>query len=310
MRGPLYRPELAMLRNICLYRLPAGSLPAIETVAAALREHPFTPCGATEPQRVGWVPALHDDTSAFVHGANGLYLLRLREQKRLLPAGVVNEQLQAEITKREQAEARKIGRKEQQRIKDDLFFSLLPKAFTKTDDVLAIVAPEAGLILVGTSSLKRAEMLLNALRLALGSLPVQRPAFSAPIESWMTNWLNGHSDMPTQFELGGECEIKDEEAVVRCKGLELASDEVRQHLMAGREITKLALTFRDSLSFMLNMDARLTRLQLSERLKGELSSQHAEDQLSERDAEFTLLGLTLLQLLPPLLVSLGETRNS
>ncbi len=299
-----------MLRNVCLYRLPVGSLPAIETVETALREHPFAPCGATEPQRAGWVPALHDDTTAFVHGANGLYLVRLREQKRLLPAGVVNEQLQSEIQKREVAEARKIGRKEQQRMKDELFFSLLPKAFTKTDDLLAIIAPDAGFVLVGTSSLKRAEMLLNALRLALGSLPVQRPAFSAPIESWMTNWLKGLSDMPSQFELGSECEIKDEESVVRCKGLELASDEVRSHLESGRDITKMALRFRDSLDFVLNMDARLTRLQLSERLKGELASQNSEDHLSERDAEFTLMGLTLLQLLPPLLESLGETRNS
>lgn len=298
------------IKNLCIYRLPADSLPAIGDLETSLREHQFAPCGATEPQRVGWVPALHDDTTAFVHGSNGLYLLRLREQKRLLPAAVLNEQLQSEVQKREAAEARKIGRKEQQRMKDELFFSLLPKAFTKTDDLLAIIAPDAGFIFVCTSSLKRAEMLLNALRLALGSLPVQRPAFSSPLESWMTSWLKGHGTVPDQFEIGSACEIKDQESIVKCKGLELASEEVRNHLESGRDITKLAMRYRDSLDFVLNTDARLTSLRLSERMKGELASQNSEDHLAELDASFTLIGLTLTQMTPLLFESLGETKNN
>ena len=299
-----------MLRNLCLYRIPADALPERDAIEAALTEHAFAPCGLTEPQRVGWVPALHDQTAAYVHGGNGLFLLRLREQNRLLPAGVVNEQLAELVQKREIEEGRKLGKKEKSRLRDELVFTLLPRAFTKTNDMRAILAPEAGFILIDSGSLQRAEMLLNALRLALGSLPVQRLAFSAPLPTWMTAWLTGKATMPEPFTLGVECEIADEEGSAKIKGMDLVSAEVRNHLEAGREVNKLALEFQDALSFILQNDGRLSRLKMSDRLRGELDAEHPEDEMQARDAEFTMMGLTLLRLLPPLLEGLGETKNT
>lgn len=304
-------------RHLCLYRIRPEALPNLETLEAALREQPFAPCGATEPQRVGWVPALDDESTAYVHSsvqssggsANSSWLLRLREQRRLLPAGVIREQLEEQVRGIQDKEGRKLGKKEVARLKDELMFTLLPRAFTKTNDTLALIAPEAGLILVGAGSLTRAELLLNALRLALGSLPVARPAFSAPIPAFLTAWLQGEREMPHGFMLADACEIADEEGVVRCKGIDLASEEVRKHLELGREVRKLGLQFEDSLAFTLLPDARLGNMKLSERLSGELDAQYGGDKFENLDAEFQLWSLTLLRLLPRLLASIGETAS-
>ncbi|MFN4291437.1 MAG: recombination-associated protein RdgC [Permianibacter sp.] len=298
-------------RHLCLYRIRPEALPNLETLEAALREQPFAPCGATEPQRVGWVPALDDESTAYVHsgGEANCWLLRLREQRRLLPAGVIREQLEEQVRQLQDKEGRKLGKKEVARLKDELMFSLLPRAFTKTGDTLALIAPEAGLILVGAGSLTRAELLLNALRLALGSLPVSRPAFSAPIPAFLTAWLQGEREMPHGFTLNDTCEIADEEGVVRCKGIDLASEEVRKHLELGREVRKLGLVFEDSLFFTLLPDARLGNMKLSERLSGELDAQYGDDKFENLDAEFQLWSLTLLRLLPRLLAGIGETAS-
>lgn len=293
-------------RHLCVYRIRAEAVPDLGAIESALREHPFAPCGATEPQRVGWVPALDDDATNFVEVVDGAYLVRLREQRRLLPAGVLREQLEEQVKQIQDREGRKLGKKEIARLKDELTFTLLPRAFTKTGDTLAVILPAEGLALVGAASLTRAELVLNALRLALGSLPVSRPAFSAPIPEFLTAWLQGERDFPAGFTLGDAAQIADEEGTVGCKGIDLASDEVRKHLELGREVRKLALSHSDSLSFVLLTDFRLASMRLSGRLNGELDAQYGGDKLANLQAEAALWVLQLRNLVPALLNACGE----
>ncbi len=295
-----------MFRALCLYRINADALPDAETLETALQAAAFEPCGATEPQRVGWVPALADEASLFVQIASGMMLVRLREQRRLLPASVVRDHLEDEVKKREEAEGRPLGRKEKQRMKDDLTLTLLPRAFTKTTDTLCLLAPEQGWVIIGASSYTRAELLLNALRLALGSLPVRKLAFKLPIPSALTAWMSGKASLPALISLGDACELTDQEGVVRCRGLDLSSEEVQSHIGAGREVTKLALNFEDSIDFVLGHDARFTGLKLAERLRQEQDAQSGDDYLANLDAEWQLWGLNLLRLLPRVAEALGE----
>lgn len=295
-----------MFKAVCLYRIDADALPNADVLESALHEVAFTPCGATEPLRVGWVPALADDAALFVQIANGMMLVRLREQRRLLPASVLRDHLDEEVKKREEAEGRPLGRKEKQRMKDDLTLSLLPRAFPKTTDTLCILAPAAGWVIVGTSSYTRAELLLSALRLAIGSLPARKLAFKLPIPAALTAWASGKAALPDLISVGDTCELTDQEGVVRCRGLDLSSAEVQAHIEAGREVTKLALNFEDSIEFVLGHDARLTGLKLAERLLDEQDSQSGDDYFANLDAEWQLWGMNLLRLLPRLADSLGE----
>lgn len=299
-------------KNVCVYRVKPEAIPNIGAIEDAMKELPFYPCGATEPHRVGWAFAADIDETPHC----GLFtrrtpdssaiLIRLREQRRILPPAVLREQLEDQVKTIQEREGRKLGKKEIARLKDELIFTLLPRAFTKTGDTLALIYPTEGLLLVGTQSLSRAELLLNALRLALGSLPVSRPAFSAPITTHLSAWLQAERLLPDGFSIGDSCEIVDEEGAIRCSHIDLNSDEVRKHMDIGREAKSLALSFQDSLSFTLTADARLTKLKLSERLIGELDEQYSGDRLANFDAELLLWSSSLLRLVKALFPAIGE----
>lgn len=295
-------------RNLCVYRIRPEAIPNLGTIESALREQPFAPCGATEPQRVGWIPALNDDSTCYVELVGDAMLIRLREQRRLLPASVVREKLEFWVKQAQEHEGRKLGKKEIARLKDELMFTLLPRAFTKTGDTPAVILPVEGLILVGAASLGRAELVLNALLLALGSLPVSRPAFSAPIPAFLTAWLQGERDIPEGFTLGDIAQIADEEGTVGCKGIDLASEEVRKHLDIGREVRKLSLSYGDSLSFTLLPDFRLAGMKLSERLTGELDASYGGDKLENLQAEAALWVMQLRKLVPAMLSACVEVQ--
>lgn len=298
-----------MIKNFCIYRVKPETIPSIQTIETALSEHPFAPCGNVEPERVGFVPALADDASSFVCTVGHASLIRLREQRRLLPAGVVREELEKHVSEVQEREGRKLRRKEIARLKDELTFSLLPRAFTQTSEVTIVLLPMDGLILVGTGSYKRAERALNALRLALGSLPVTRPAFAAPIASTLTAWLTDPSIMPEKLAVGESCELADAEGVVRCKGIDLVSSEVLSHLEAGREVRRLQMRHDDDLTFTVTTDARILQVSLSERSLGELYAGHGDDRLANLQAEFFLFHTLALDMLSLLLAAMRETEG-
>ena len=296
-------------KNVAVYRIRTEALPDLPTIEAALREQPFAPCGATEPHRVGWAPALDDEATAYVHSTSGAMLVRLRIQNRLLPAAVVREQLEQQVREVQDKEGRKLGKKEVARLKDELMFTLLPRAFTKTRDMLAILCPADGLIMVGAASLTDAELLLNALRLALGSLPVRRPAFSAPVPAFFTAWLKAERDLPAGFTVGDIAELVDEGSIAKVAGMEMAGTEIQAHLDAGKEARKLSLSFEDSLQLTVLSDARLAGIRLSERLRGDLDAKYSGDKFDNLAAEFELWQLSLRKLLGALLPGLGETKE-
>ena len=296
-------------KNIAVYRIRPEVLPDLTTMEAALREQPFAPCGATEPQRVGWAPALDDEATAYVHSTADTMLVRLRIQNRLLPPGVVNEQLNEQVRQLQDKEGRKLGKKEVARLKDELMFTLLPRAFTKTRDMLAILCPADGLVMVGATSLADAELLLNALRLALGTLPVRRPAFTAPLPAIFTAWLTGDRELPAGITLGDVAELVDEDSIAKVAGMEMTSTEIKAHLEAGKEARKLSLVFEDSLFLTVQGDARLAGIRLSERLQGDLDARYGGDKFENLAAEFELWQLSLRKLLGVLLPGLGETKE-
>ena len=293
--------------NLCVYKVNPQVIPEMGLLETALQNMVFAPCGATEPHRAGFVTALDDESTAYVHGSNDAWLVRLREQRRILPASVVREELERQVKEIQRREDRKVGKKETSRLKDEVILSMLPRAFTKTGDVLAIIAPKAGYIFVGASTLSKAETVLNAIRLVLGTFPVERPAFSAPAPSFFTAWLKGERELPEGFALADTVEIADEEATANCKGFDLTSEEIRKHLEAGREARKVSLVFEDSLRFTVLPDGRLKSLKLSERLIGDLDANYSGDKFQNLDAEFQMWALNVMKMVPKLFEGLGMT---
>jgi recombination associated protein RdgC len=101
-----------------------------------------------------------------------------------------------------------------------------------------------------------------------------------------------HRSLPDDFELGQECELRDpgeEGGVVRCRGVDLLSEEVETHLHAGKQVARLALQWDERLSLLLAEDLCLRRLKFADELMKENEELAEADLAARLDADFALM---------------------
>ncbi len=300
-------------RNARVFRFTKPFDITAEALEEKLLEDAFKPCGPQETSRQGWVPPLGKHGEQLVHSAGGYHLSTLRKEEKLLPGPVVKELVEEKVEAIEAEQHRKVRRKEKDELKEQVMLEMLPKAFSKNRRCYAYLAPNDGFLIVDAGSAKQAEDLASFLRKSLGSLPVRPPAVEQAPAFTLTGWLNETVDLPATLTLGTECELKDpseDGGVVRCKGLDLQGDEIRNHLEAGMQATRLSLTWEDTLSFVLDEELGIRRLKFGDTLQEKLDDVDADDAAARFDAAFSLMTLELSRLLPGLLEALGGEDRS
>lgn len=300
-------------RNARVFRFTKPFDISAEALEEKLQGDAFKPCGPQETTRQGWVPPLGKHSDMLVHSTNGYHLIALRKEDKILPGSVVKEIVEERSEAIEIEQSRKVRRKEKDEIKEQVMLEMLPQAFSKNRRSFAYLAPQDGLLVVDAGSSKQAEDLASFLRKSLGSLPVRPPAVEQAPAFTFTGWLNESIDLPGTIELGTECELKDpseDGGVVRCKGLDLKAVEIRNHLDAGMQVTKLSLTWEDNLSFVLDEELGIKRLKFGDTLQEKLDDVDADDAAARFDAAFALMTLELARLIPGLLEALGGEDRS
>ncbi|NUS59812.1 MAG: recombination-associated protein RdgC, partial [Lysobacter sp.] len=98
--------------------------------------------------------------------------------------------------------------------------------------------------------------------------------------------------LPEGLSIGDECELKDaadKGAVVKCQRQELQGDEIAKHLESGKQVTKLALTLDDHVSFVLGEDLIVRKFKLLDGAVDSLESTERDDVRAELDARFALM---------------------
>lgn len=294
-------------KNLQIYRLTRPIDLNAEALAELLAAKPFTPCGNQELSRSGWVPPLGYPHTDLVHVTNGYIMLCLRRQEKVLPAAVVNEALDEQVQGIETEEMRVVGRKERSKLKEEMIFTLLPRALARSTLQFAYIDVAAGRLVVNAASSKRAEELLDHLREAIGSLPViPLRAKGMPLQV-MTDWLlKGIS--PQGFQLGHECELRDpaeEGAVIRCKQQDLTSTEINSHLKAGMTVTKLGLVWQGGIDCVVDEELAVKRLGFDDVLQEQAEASDAPDAAARFDADFTIMSLELSRFIGGLVQAFG-----
>ena len=294
-------------KNLQVYRFTKDSDLSYEMLNEQLAEQAFVPCGSQELNRSGWVPPLGRHGSEFVHATNGNLMICLKRQDKILPAAVINEALEEKALAIEEAEARKLPRKERQTLKDEIMFSLLPRALARSSLQFAYIAPQDKLLVVNASSAKRAEDLLSELREAVGSLSIIPLAGKHDPLDVMTRWVNsGHPD--NGFELGEECELRDNanvKSIIRCKNQDLGASEIVNHLKTGMHVSKLALSWQDRVEFILDDKLVIKRLRFSDLVQEKADEIDAEDVASRFDVDFSIMALELAEFFKALTGAFG-----
>ncbi len=287
-----------MFKNARFFRLDTPFGLAAAELEERLATRRFRPCGPIETATMGWASPLGEDTSALVQAVSGCYLMCARKQERLLPSAAVAEALDERIGELESGEARDVGRAERRRMREQIVNEMLPRAFTRSRRTLLYVDTETGWLVVDAASEKQAEDVVSLLRETLESLPAKLPDPSKTPSTILTSWLL-EGTAPDDFVPGDACEMRDADdnaGVVRCSGQDLASEEILNHLRAGKRATKLALEWDERLSFTLAEDLSLKRLRVGDALLEEMDDTDLEP-AARLDAEFAILALQLRQLI-------------
>lgn len=282
-------PVSILFRNATLFRLPKQAISGLADLETAFAEHPLRPCGPIEVSTTGFVPPKDGDAALSLHVEHAV-LFALGFEEKVLPAATVK----AEIAKRVKAYTAQRGKppggKARREIKNEALDVLLPKAMVKPSRVVAYIDMETGWVVVDTTSTKRAEQVLTAVRSALGSFPTV-PVMSSTTSPRvvMTQWL-ARRQLPDGLEFGDECEMKEPAtgAVARVGKQQLESDEIMAHLKSGKQCMKLGLVFNDHVSFVLRENLSLAKIHL---LEGALES--LDDNAEDADAAF-YASLTLM----------------
>lgn len=297
-------------KNLQIYRLTEKFTLSVEELAQQLSEKAFRPCSGLESERYGWTAPLGKDSDQLIFSSNGKMVFCTRREERVLPAAVVREAVDEKVDEISQKEARHVGRKEKMDIKDEVLLDLMPRAFTKSTHIFSYIDPQNDWMIIDCSSANRAEDILKLMRDSLGSFKVKPLSVEQSPAAVMTAWVKQAA--PADIEILDECEIRetaDQGGVVRIKGIDLASQEVQQHLDGNSQISRLAIEWQQRISCVLHDDLSIKRLKFGDEILDEAGDTDAEDAAMRFDADFNLMSLELSRFIPALCNELGGVQT-
>jgi recombination associated protein RdgC len=291
-------------RNVQLYRLPEQWDMTADRLSEQLERLLFQPCGSQDLATQGWAPVIND---SLVHSMSGQWLIALGVEQRLLPSSVIKQVCDDRAEEMEAQQGFKPGRKQLKELKEAVTQELLPRAFTRRRKMYAWIDPKAGYLAIDASSRNSAEPLVEALHKALDELPLKLVNTENSPGAAMTGWLAGN-EAPGDFTIDQDCELRavtDEASAVRYVRHSLEGEEIREHIAAGKQVSKLALTFDERVSFILTDKFEIKRLQPLDVLTESGGESDAKSREEQFDADFALMTGELRKLIPALLDALG-----
>ncbi|HMS79512.1 MAG TPA: recombination-associated protein RdgC [Burkholderiaceae bacterium] len=293
-------------RNLIVLRVPAGSPLDADTLADALLPFAFTEPTSVEALRTGLVPPRDGDAS-LVASVGRQLLFALRQEKKLLPAKVVAQFVRQRAERIEAEEGFRPGRKRMKEIKEQVVDELLPRAFSLATDTRAWIDPVNGWLVVDAASTSRADEVVGLLAKAFDGFP-GRPLKTAQSPAGaMTAWLSD-GEAPAGFSIDQDVVLKarDGKATVRYANQSLEADDVGRHVKAGKQCTRLALTWRDRVSIVLTDTLAIKRVRpldvLTESQAGSAASTDADERFA---SDFALMTGELAALLDDVVDALG-----
>lgn len=295
-------------KNLRIYRLAPDWNITPEILEDALERLAFRPGAASDMTALGWTPPRPE--SGLVHTLDGQYLLNLRVEKKLLPTTVINQFARARAQEIEEQQGFKPGRKQMKEIKEQVTDELLPKAFSIYRDTRVWIDTKSRWLVVDAAAAAKCDEVMGALAKVLDPFPVVPLYTEQSPASAMTNWLVS-DEPPTNFSIDQDTELRsttESRAAVRYVRQSVELDDVRKHVEAGKQCTRLALTWTDRVSFVLSDGLDLKRVAPLDVLQeGRIPIGNEAEQF---DSDFTLMCGELSRLMDDLVEALGGEKQA
>jgi len=294
-----------MYRNLTFFRFdPALNIAGHDSgLAKGLNANHLKPVGPQEQCSRGWVPPLGADEDMVFAFLGASLHLTLGGEDKILPPSVVEAELSKRLRAIEEREGRKLGGRARKQLKEYVVAELLPRALVKPYRLNGYLDLKRGLVVVDTASRAQAEAFVSEIRHALGSFPALPVNAEVSVRAKLTGWVAEPNAMyvdgglPDGWVLGDECQLQDSAeygAVVTARHQDLAGDEIAEHLLAGKQVTRLGLVVcpdsrGDRISFTLGEDLVVRKLKFLDGAMAKLEDTEREDMRAELDARATLL---------------------
>lgn len=273
----------------------------------------FRPCLPSFYASHGWAPPIGDEEAPLVHAANGFILLCLQIEEKVLPAAVIQKEMQDKIKKIRDEQDRKVSRKEKQSMKEDITIALLPRAFSKLSRIHILIDTQNNWLIIDSVSAARVEKCLDLLKKSfskdfLHAIETKKPV---PI---LTSWLlNGN--YPAQFSIEDACVLKDEtdqRSIIRCQKQDLNAAAIHSLIKSGCNVHQLLINWQDKINFTLADDFSLKSIRYHGNLLDLAKDQYTETPEQRFDTDFFIMSESLSELISSLLsvFSKSEAKES
>jgi recombination associated protein RdgC len=281
-----------MFKNLQLYRLPAPwTVPADLDVTLATQR--FVPITAHELVRHGWASPRED--VALVHTVNRQILLRLDTEAKMLPAAVVKRVAKERADELEKAQGFRPGKKAMKELRERVADELLPRAFSRLTSTHVWIDPVNGWLAIDASTSSRADDVIKLLLKCIDKFPVESLRVQRSPVACMTAWLET-DEAPVGFTVDQDAELSNASAAVRYVKHALEVDDVRRHIAAGKQCTRLGMTWSDKVSFTLTESLDI---------KGIRPLDVMQAGVEDADSDFVLMAAEFNALLTDLVGELG-----
>jgi len=297
-----------MFKNLVFFRLPADWTLHAAEFETELAGHVLTPCGPFDMSSRGWVPVTHG--GRLLHTVGGQHMIALGTDEKLLPASIVRQVAleRAEIQAKEQGFP--VGRKQMRDLRLRVADELRARALTRRRITRAWIDPVGGWFVVDAAGLPRAEALIETLGDTLGSFAPRIIETARSLPAAMASWLL-RGEAPGSFSIDDELELQTADkskTIIRYTRHPLDGKEIRGYLNSGKYPTRLGLTWRDRVSFVLTDQLQVKRLDFLEMGKDEIEGEETSDvDAAERfDIDFAVMSGELAGLLQDLAAVLGS----
>jgi recombination associated protein RdgC len=242
---------------------------------------------------------------SLVHVVNKQMLLLLGTEKKLLPSTVVNQVAKARAAEMEEQQGFPPGKKAMKELKERVHDELLPRAFTIRSNVWTWIDPVNGWLVVDAASPAKADDVIKLLLKAVDRMPLESLRVQRSPVGVMTAWLQD-DEAPAGFTVDMDTELRatgDSKAAVRYVRHTLEPEEVRRHIAAGKQCTRLAMTWDSKISFVLTEALAIKGVKPLDVLKENDAVTRNDDE--RFDGDFMLMTGELSQLLKDVVEALG-----
>lgn len=294
---------MAWFKNLILYRLSHSALSA-ETLTENLEPRRFAPCTDLQPSSAGFLP-LFDDAGLVYSIPGGHMLMAFCTEKKSIPKQAIDRLTREKCRELEEQQGFRPGRKQTKEIREAVVDELLPRALTTRATTRVWLDLVGGWLGIEASSQARADEVIRVLLRAMPHFPLDqwRPAQS-PVAA-MTTWI-ANDWTPANFTIDQDAELRGVgvgKATVRYVRHSLDGADVAHHIVAGKQCTRLAMTWSDKVSLVLNEDGAVKRIAPLDVLTESLHM--TENDADRRDTDLALMCGEFRAMLADLTAALG-----